>query len=166
MPSGLARPGGDLGDLLARAGTDRGDQAGLVAHPSPQVLAERLDVVGRRPGKLRRFAERLVERQLLDHRHHGADGVEDPPAGHPVHHAARRQHHRGHADQAAGLVHRHGRARAEHPGLVAGAGHHAAAAQTADQHRPAAQGGPGELLDGREERVHVQVQHPTGLHSR
>ena len=38
-------------------------------------------------------------------------------------------------------------------------------AQPADQHRPTLQRRPGELLDGREERVHVQVQHPAGIHN-
>ena len=46
-------------------------------------------------------------------------------------------------------------------GLTAGV----AAAQSADQHGAAPQRGPGELLDGREERVHVEVQHPTRVHN-
>ena len=45
-------------------------------------------------------------------------------------------------------------------GLVAGAGDDAAAAEAADQDRPSAQGGAGQLLDGREERIHVEMQDP------
>ena len=161
-PVGFGQAGSDLGDLLARARAHRGDQAGLVAHPPPQALAEHLDVRGRRPGKLRRFAEGLVEGQLLDDGNQAAHGVEDPAAGHPVDHTARRQHHRSHTDQPAGLMHRHGRPGAEHPSFIARAGHHPPAAQAADQHRPAPQGRSGELFDGGEERVHVQVQHPAG----
>ena len=51
---GLGQPRGDLGDLLARAGADRGHQAGLVAHPGPQVLAERLDLARRWHRRVRR----------------------------------------------------------------------------------------------------------------
>ncbi|GAB4981577.1 hypothetical protein MAHJHV61_05020 [Mycobacterium avium subsp. hominissuis] len=163
-PVRFGQAGGDLGDLLARARAHRGDQPGLLTNPSAQLFAERLDVLSRRAGELGRLAEPLVEGQLLDDGHHGADGVEDPPAGHAIDHAARRQHHRGDADQPLGLMHGHGRAGAEHARLVAGAGHHAAATQTTHQHRTPAQRRAGELLDGREERVHVQVQHPSGLH--
>ena len=160
IPSGLASPGGDLGDLLARSGADRGHQPGLGAHEGAQVGAEALDLGRIGAGQFHRLAERLVERKLFQHRQNRPDGVEHPPAGHPVDHSARRQHHRARPDQPAGLMHRHGRARPEDPGLVAGAGHHAAAAETADQHRAAAQGRSGQLLDRREERVHVEVQDP------
>lgn len=88
-PVGLGQTGGDLGDLFARARADRGDQPGLVADPSAQVLAEGFDVGGGRAGQLRGFAESLVEGELLDDGDDGADGVEHPSAGHPVHHAAR-----------------------------------------------------------------------------
>ena len=57
-------------------------------------------------------------------------------------------------------MHRHRRARTEDAGLVTRAGDHAAAAEPADQHRPAPQRRPGQLLHRREERVHVEVQHP------
>ena len=158
---GLGQAGGDLGDLLARAGADGRDETGLVAHRGPQVLAEQFHVFGCGAGEFGRLAERLVERELFEHGHHGAHGVEDPSAGHAVDHAARRQHHRARADQPAGLMHGHRRAGAVGAGLVAGAGDDAAAAEAADQDRPSAQGGAGQLLDGREERIHVQMQDPT-----
>ena len=119
-----------------------------------------------RPTSSGGLAEGLVERQLFEDGHDAADGVEHAAAGHAVDHAARRQHDGGGADQATGLMHRHRRSGAVHPGLVAGAGDHAAPAEPADQHRPAAQGGPGQLLDRREERVHVEVQHPASVHNR
>ena len=165
MPSGLAKPGGDLGDLLARAGADRGDQPGLVEDPPPQVRAELFDLGLGCAGQLRGLPERLVERKLLDDGQHGAHGVEDPAAGDAVDGAAWRQDDRRHTDQPARLMHRHRGPRPVHPRLVAGAGHHATPAQPADQHGPVSQGGPGELLDGREERVHVEVQHPAGIHN-
>jgi len=65
----------------------------------------------------------------------------------------------------ARLMHRHRRPGAEHPRFIAGAGHHTPATQAADQHRPALQRRSGELFDGGEERVHVQVQYPAGLHN-
>ena len=106
------------------------------------------------------LTERLVEGQLLEHRNQGSDGVEHSSAGNRVHRAAGRQHHRRHTDQPSRLVHRHRRTGPKHPGLVAGAGHHAAPAQSPDQNRPTPQRRAGELLHGREERVHVEVQHP------
>ena len=111
------------------------------------------------------LAERLVEGQLFEDRHSRADGVQHAAAGHAVDDAARRQHHGGGADQAAGLMHRHRRPGAVHPGLVAGAGDHAASAQPADEHRASAQRRAGQLLDRREERVHVEVQHPARSHT-
>ena len=90
----------------------------------------------------------------------GTHGVEYAAARHAVDDAARRQHHGSGAHHAAGLVHGHRRSGAEHPGLVARARDHAATAEPADQDRPATQGGPGQLLDRREERVHVEVHHP------
>ncbi len=158
---GFGQVGGDLGDLLARSGADGGDQARLVENLGLQCRAEGLDVVGRRADQFGRFAERLVERQLFEHGHQGADGAEHAAAGHAVHHAARWQHDRGGADEPAGLMHRHRRPGAVHPRFVAGARDDAAPTKPADEHRPSTQGGPGQLLDGREERVHVEVQHPT-----
>jgi hypothetical protein len=123
-------------------------------------LAEGLDVFCGRPRELGRLAEGFIEGELFEDGHDAADGVEDAAAGHAVDHAARGQHHCGGSDQAARLVHGHRRARAVHAGLVAGTGDHATPAQTADEHGPSAQGGPGQLLDGRIERVHVEMQHP------
>ena len=160
MPSGLARPEAILAICLPEPAPTDGDQSGLGAHPGAQMLAEPFDVVGGRTGEFDRLAERLVERQLLEDRHQRPHGVEHPAAGHAVDHAARRQHHRRRADQPAGLVHRHGRPGAEHPRLVAGARDDAAATETADEHGPPPQGGAGQLFDGREERVHVEVQDP------
>ena len=157
---GLGQARGDLGDLLSGSGADGGDQPGLVADFGPQVLAECLDSLGRRPGELGRFAEGFVEGELFKDGHDASDGVEHSAAGHAVHHAARGQHHGRGADQAAGLMHGHRRPRAVHACLVAGAGDHAAPAKAADQHGPTAQRRPGQLLDGRVERVHVEVQHP------
>ena len=152
--------GGDLGDLFSRPGADGGDQSGLVEDPPPQFHAELLDILcGRihQPGGL---TEGLIEGELFEHRHHGPDGVEHPAAGGAVDRSARRQHHCRHTDEATGLMYRHRRSRAEDPGLIARTGHHSPAAQTSDQDGTPTQGGPGQLLDGREERVHVEVQHP------
>ena len=131
-----------------------------MADLGPQALAECLDSVCRRPGELGRFAKGFVEGELFKDGHNASDGVEHAAAGHAVHHAARGQHHGRGADQAAGLMHGHRRPRAVHAGLVAGAGDHATPAKAADQHGPTAQRRPGQLLDGRVERVHVEVQHP------
>ena len=157
---GFGQVRGDLGDLLARSGADGGDQSRFVENLGLQRPAERFDVVGRCTREFGGFAEGLVERKLLQDGHEAAHGVEHAAAGHAVDDAARRQHHRGGAHHPAGLVHGHRRSGAEHPGLVARARDHAATAEPADQDRPATQGGPGQLLDRREERVHVEVQHP------
>ena len=156
---GLGESRGDLGDLLARSGTDGGDQPGL-SRTSARSLAERARprcARRRRARRVRRTPRRTTAVRAPEPRAHG---LENPAAGHPVDHTARRQHHRADADQPAGLMHRHRRPGTEDAGLVAGSGHHAASAEPADQHRPAPQGGPGQLLHGREERIHVQVQHP------
>ncbi len=164
MPSGLARPEAILAICLPEPGADRCHQAGLVPDPGPQLLAEQFDVFGCGAGQFGGLAERLVERQLLEHGHHAAHGVEHPAAGHAVDHATRRQHHRRYADQPPRLVHRHRRAGTMGAGFVAGAGDDTPAAETTDQNRSSAQGGPGQLLDGGEERIHVEVQDPPGLH--
>ncbi|CNY56421.1 Uncharacterised protein [Mycobacterium tuberculosis] len=163
---GFGQTRSNLGDLLARARSDRGNQAGLVAHPSPQPFAERLDVLGHCPGELGRFGERFIERKLFDDGHQAAHGVEYPAAGDPVHHPAWRQHHGRHPNQPAGLMHRHGRSGTVGPRFIARAGHHTSPTQPANQHRPPPQGRPGELFDRGEKRIHVQVQHPAGLHTR
>ena len=163
-PVGFGQPGRDFGDLLARPRTYRSNQASLVAYPLPQLFAESVDILGRRPSELGGFPEGLIERQLLHHGDQAAHGVEHAAAGHAVHHTAGRQHHRRNTDLSARLMHRHRRPRTEDPGLIAGSGHDSAAAQAANQHRTPPQGRPGELLDGREERIHIQVQHPSGLH--
>ncbi len=87
---GFGQTGGDLGDLLTRSGADRGGQPRLLAHLSPQRLAEPFDVARVGAGQLRGFAERLVEGQLLNDGQQAAHRLEHPPAGYPVHHHARR----------------------------------------------------------------------------
>ena len=163
---GLGQFGGDLGDLLAGSGADGRDQSGLVEDLALQLLAERVDVLGGCAREFGGFAEGLVERELFQDGHHCTDGFEHASAGHAVDHTARRQHHGGGADQPTRLMHGHRGSGAEHPGLVAGTGDHAAAAQSPDQDRTPAQSGPGQLLDRREERVHVEVQHPATIHIR
>ena len=166
MPSGLASPDAILAICLPEPAPDRGDQAGLVAHPSPQVLAERLDVVAPTPrpaGAVRRSPRRRTAAR--------------PPAP-----------RRGPCRRRGGWPPRRPRRAAATPprSRRSGGGPGASASPSArrtraprswrrpprrgrpaaDQHRPAPQGRPGELFDGGEERVHVEVQHPTGLHSR
>ena len=155
----------DLGDLLARPGAHRGHQPGDGRHLGAKPLTELLDLRRRGAGQRTGFAECLIERQLLEHRHRGAHGLEHPPTGQAVDHAAGRKHHRRGADQAPRLMHGHSRPGAENPGLVAGSGHHPTSAQTPDQYRTTLQRGTGELLHRREERVHVQVQDPSRAHT-
>src|SRR5690349_20667678 len=62
-------------------------------------------------------------------------------------------------------MHGHRRSGAIDAGLVACPCVHTAAAQPADEHGTPPQGWPGQLLDGREERVHVEVQHPARIHT-
>ena len=162
---GFGQPRSDLGDLLAGPGADGCDQPGHLANLGTQLLAEGFHVLGGRPLEFDGFTEGLVEGQLFEDRDSRADRVEHPAAGHAVDDAARRKHDRRGADKPAGLVHRHRRPGAENPRFVAGTRDHTASAEPADQHRPAAQCGPGQLLDRREERVHVEVQHPSRSHT-
>ena len=68
----LGQPRRDLGDLLARARADRGDQAGLVAHPAPQALAERLDVDAPTPRTAATAPQSPRRRKVAGSRHHGS----------------------------------------------------------------------------------------------
>ena len=166
MPSGLASPEAILAICLPDPAPTEATSpvsSRTLARRSWQNASTRLPIA---PASSGGFAEGLVEGKLFEHGHDAADGVEHAAAGHAVDDAARRQHHGSGADQAAGLMHRHRRPGAVHPGLVAGAGDHATPAEPADQHGPPAQGRPGQLLDGREERVHVEVQDPARLHNR
>jgi hypothetical protein len=69
-----------------------------------------------------------------------------------------RPHNDGVRTASEGLAHRHRRVHAEPAHLVAGRGNDATPARAADDHRLAGQLRIVELLDSREERVHVHVQ--------
>ena len=161
QPVRFGQLGGDLGELLAGAGADRGRQAGGAADRGPQLRRRTAATsAGVGPGQVGWLQERLVQRHRLQHRGGLGQHGHHPLGQRLVEREPRRQDH-GLRAQPPGLPHRHRRAGAEHPGLVAGAGHHGRAGRA---RRPApagrASGGPGQLLDGGVERVHVEVQHP------
>ena len=132
-------------------------------------LGGRLDVGGQAPGEALRVVgrhadERLVPAEDLDRAaglaQHGHDPGRDLVVRVGVHRqedAVRAALRRG-AQRQAGV-------HAELPRLVGGGGDDAAlrrVAVAADHDRLAAQLGVAQLLDGREELVHVHVQHPLG----
>ena len=162
QPVGLAELGGQLGDELGAADADRGGQTPggrghrrlEVGDQQPQSGVGELD----RSVGLGQVDERLVQRQRL---HRGGQLPQDP------HHLATGRsvglepagQEGGVRRPPAGLVGRHGRADAEPTRLVRRRGHHATLARPADDHGLAAQRGLVALLDRREERVEVEVQH-------
>ena len=158
---GLVEVAGHLGDELRGADPDRRSQptrglGDLLTKP----LGERRDRGDLQVGQARggQVDERLVQRQrlhqrggLAQHRHHqlaaGAVGVE-----------AAAQERRVGAPRAC-LAGRHRRPDAVLACLVRRRGDHPAPADAADHDRLAAQRRLVALLDGREERVEVEVQH-------
>ena len=158
---GLGQSRRDLGDLFSGSGTDRGDQPGLGENQCAQAGAELLHLANRRPGQFERLTERLVDRELLEDGHGSPQRLEGASAQLRVENEPRRQHHGPGPHQSASLMHRHGRARSERAGLVAATGHHSPPARATDENRAAPQRGSRQLFGGGEERVHVQVQHPS-----
>ena len=93
MPSGLASPDAILAICLPEPAPTEATSPVSSQHLGAQLLAEPLDVGRAGPGELDGLAERLVERQLFEHRHHRRTVVNTRPLAIAVHRAARRQHH-------------------------------------------------------------------------
>ncbi len=106
--------------------------------------------------RLRHVEIGLVKRERLDQVRMLAHQCPDPPARLLVGIEARPDEEEVRAE-LAGLEGGHGRAHAEHPGLVAGREHDPARAGRAHRHRPAAQARVVALLDRGVEGVHVDV---------
>ena len=120
QPVRLVELAGDLGDELRRADADgAGEPAADLAHPRPQLLAERRHRPHLEVGQAGRVEvdERLVEGQRLHEGRGGAQHLHHPRAGLAVGVEAAGQEGRV---RAAGprLARRHRRADAVHPGLV------------------------------------------------
>ena len=94
MPSGLASPDAILASCLPEPAPTEATRPVSARTLARRCSQNRSTSCGVGAHEFGRLAERLVERQLFEHRHHGAHGVEHPAAGHPVDDAARRQHHR------------------------------------------------------------------------
>ena len=161
----LRQPGADFGELLSRPRADRRWQPRLVADVGPQLLRPFLH--RRRIGadEFGGLHERLVDAELLDDGDALADDREHPAGYGSVDALAGADDHRARRHQPAGLHHRHGGMGAVGAGLVRTPRDHPAAADASDQDGAAPQGRPGQLFDGRVERVHVDVQDPA-MHDR
>ena len=153
---GLAPVRGDLREELVRRDAGRRGEFGFLA----DLRADRL----RGGGRARQAGEGLgdVEVGLVERQRFDQVGVAREDLAHLlrhrlVAHEIRRHEHRLRA-QALGADRRHRRAHAELARLVTRRAHHRARAAPRDDHRPAAQGRVVALLDGRIERVHVDVQ--------
>ena len=158
-PSGFASSDAILASCLPEpAPTDAGSPV-RVRTAARRAVANSSTSVDRRPGQCGRLEERLVQGHGLDDRRRLGEHGHHLLRHRRVEPAAGRQHD-GVRTQPPRLPHRHRRPGPEHPGLVAGPGHDPAGPGPADEHGPVAQRRTGELLDGRVERVHVEVQHP------
>src|SRR5438477_342195 len=155
-PVGLHEVGGDLGHELIRGDPHRGGEPGELADAP---LDEPRDVDGAAEQLLTRgdIEKRLIERQPLDEGRHLAEHAEDDPRDLLV-----ALHARPHADRLRAepqrRAHGHRRVHAVPAHGVARGRHHAAAAVPADDERLAGQPRVVVLLDGRVERIHVDVQ--------
>ena len=158
-PSGFASSDAILASCLPEPAPTEAGSPVAATDVGPQRGGEPLDLGRCGPRELRRLEERLVERDRLYHWCRLREHVHDLFGEGLVQREARGQHG-GVRAQPPGLAHRHGRAGAIDPRLVAGARHDTARPEAADEHGPLTQRGPGELLGGGVERVHVQVQHP------
>ena len=124
---------------VSRTRADRGDQPVSSRTRRRRPSQNASTSCGRCPEELRRFAEPSSKESCSTTGTRLRTASNTRRLATPVDHTARGQHHRGQPDQPAGLMHRHGRPSAENPCLVAHPGHHAPAAQSANQHRPPAQ---------------------------
>ena len=85
MPSGLARPEAILAICLPDPAPTEATSPVSARTLARSCSQNRSTSAAHGPDEFGRLAERLVERQLFEHRHHGAHGLEHPAAGHPVH---------------------------------------------------------------------------------
>ena len=159
-PVRLRPAGADLGVLLSRTRADRTGQTCLFLDRRAQLVRPLLHVFRARPDQVLRLHERLVDGQLLHHVHIPADDLEHPPRRRRVDRPARGHQHRFRSHQARRPVRRHRRVRPILARLVARAGDHSSAGHSRHQYWTPFQRRPGQLLAGRVERIHVDVQHP------
>jgi hypothetical protein len=125
-------------------------------HPGLQV---RRNLLGRpeQAGRAGDVEERLVDAQRLDQRRELVEHAEHLVRLFPVPREVPRDDRRVRAEPLRDR-HRLRRVTAEHPRLVRRRGHDAPRPVVPDEHRPPAEGRVVELLDGGEERVHVDVE--------
>ena len=154
---GLLQLRGDLRHQLVGRDADRGGESGELADAALDAARD-LGAAAEQRGARGDIQERLIERQALHQRGDLAEHAEHQRRDFLVALHARTHAHRVGA-QAQRLAHRHGGAHAKAAHFVAGRGHDAAAAAPADDHRQAGERGIVVLLDGRVERVHVDMQH-------
>jgi hypothetical protein len=147
----LGRRHADRGGEATRRGADRGAQ--VVDHLLQAHRVEGRHAVGRPE-----VDERLVQGQRLDQRRQRPQPGHHQRTGLPVRPEPARQEG-GVGAAPARLVRRHRRAHPEHPGLVRRGRHDAPLAHAPDHDRLAPQRRLVALLDRREERVEVEVQH-------
>ena len=162
---GLAAVARDLRHVLGGGDADGDREARGFEHGAAHRLAHRL-----RPAEellaSGHVDECLVEAQWLDERREVPEGPHDGLRDRLIAREPRREHDRVRASPP-GDGHRHRAADSIRSGLVARGGYHAARSGPPDQQRLAAKLRPVELLDRREERVHVRVQddaRPAGGH--
>ena len=153
----------DLREEAVRRDADRAGEAAGRAHLGAEAFAERAGVA-EEMDRTRDVEKRLVHRHPLDERRVVAEDFE-----HLGRHLLVDAHARLHEDAVRTLLvrraARHGGTHPEHPRLVAARGDDAPLVRT----RPhddgqAAPGGVVALFDGREERIHVDVQNGPRRH--
>ena len=155
-PSGLSISDAELREQLVVRHADGGREPGAVADPLLD-LARHVLAAAEQAGAAGDVEEGLVEREPLDLVGELAEHLEHLRRDLAVALEARRHDDRLRAAPQR-LAHRHRGMHAEAADLVARGGDHAAPAGAADDHRLARELGPVVLLDGRVERVHVDVQ--------
>ncbi len=155
-PVGLSHLRAELCEQLVVRDADGGGEAGAVADP-PLDLARHVGAVAEEPDAAGDVEESLVQRQAFHLVRELAKHLEYLRRDLAVALEARRHDHRMRTAPEC-LAHRHRGVHAEAAHLVARGRDHAAAAGAADDQRLARELGPVVLLDGRVERVHVDMQ--------
>src|SRR4029079_12734686 len=141
---------------LCRRRRNRDREPGFVAHAVPDERGD-LGWWAEQPPRPRNVEERLVDAELLDERRHGRVDRHDLVALFGVAREPRRKKCRVWA-RLASAGHRHRRMHTKRTRFVTCRTDDSPIAETADDHRPAAQARVVELLDGSEERVEVDVE--------
>ncbi len=156
QPVRLVQIARQLRQKLVGRDTDRGRELRLVLDPLTHRVCDR-DPIAEQPGRAGHIDERLIDRDRLHKRAERSQDLEDLRRDFSVAGPVRLHDHRIGAEPESDRR-RLGAPAPERPRLVARRGDHAPLAPPAHEDRPAPQLGVVELLDGRKEGVHIDVQ--------